>query len=44
MDFSLTDDQRAIAAAVREVCSRFPGEYWRDLETTGATRRNSSPR
>ena len=36
MDFSLTDDQRAIAAAVREVCSRFPGEYWRDLETTGA--------
>jgi acyl-CoA dehydrogenase len=36
MDFSLTDDQRAIAAAVREVCLRFPGEYWRDLETTGA--------
>ena len=36
MDFSLTDDQRAIAAAVREVCSGFPGEYWRGLETTGA--------
>ena len=36
MDFSLTDDQRAIAAGVREACARFPGEYWRDLEATGA--------
>jgi acyl-CoA dehydrogenase len=36
MDFSLTEDQRAIAGAVRDVCARFPGEYWRTLETTGA--------
>jgi acyl-CoA dehydrogenase len=36
MDFSLTDDQVAIRAAVREVCARFPGEYWRKLEETGA--------
>jgi acyl-CoA dehydrogenase len=36
MDFSLTDDQLAIQAAVREVCAQFPGEYWRKLEETGA--------
>jgi|ERR1017187_1712600 acyl-CoA dehydrogenase len=36
MDFSLTEDQLAIAGAVRDVCAQFPGEYWRTLETTGA--------
>jgi acyl-CoA dehydrogenase len=36
MDFTLSDDQLAIAAGVREVCAGFPGEYWRDLEATGA--------
>jgi acyl-CoA dehydrogenase len=36
MDFTLSDDQLAIAAGVREVCSGFPGEYWRGLEATGA--------
>jgi acyl-CoA dehydrogenase len=36
MDFSLTSDQQAIRSAVREVCARFPGEYWRRLETDGA--------
>lgn len=36
MDFSLTEDQSAIRAAIREVCARFPGEYWRGLEETGA--------
>jgi acyl-CoA dehydrogenase len=35
MDFSLTDDQRRIAEAVREVCARFPGSYWRGLEAAG---------
>jgi acyl-CoA dehydrogenase len=36
MDFSLTHDQLAIQAAVRDVCSQYPGEYWRRLEETGA--------
>jgi acyl-CoA dehydrogenase len=36
VDFSLTEDQVAISAAVREVCARFPGEYWRELEAAGA--------
>jgi acyl-CoA dehydrogenase len=36
MDFSLTNDQRTIAGAVREACAAFPGEYWRGLEAAGA--------
>src|SRR5262249_42280298 len=35
MDFSLTPDQLLIRGAVREVCARFPGQYWRDLEAQG---------
>ncbi|MBA2631465.1 MAG: acyl-CoA/acyl-ACP dehydrogenase, partial [Chloroflexi bacterium] len=35
MEFQLSDDQRAIQSAIRDVCARFPGEYWRDLEQTG---------
>ncbi len=34
MDFSLSDDQLTIRDAVRGVCARFPGEYWRELEKT----------
>ena len=36
MDFSLNDDQLVIRDAVREVCTQFPGEYWRHLESSGA--------
>ncbi len=30
---SLTDEQRALKAGVLEICKRYPGEYWRDLDT-----------
>ncbi len=29
---SLTDEQRALKAGVVEVCKRYPGEYWRELD------------
>jgi acyl-CoA dehydrogenase len=32
MDFSLPEELGEIRAAVRELCARFPGEYWRELE------------
>jgi acyl-CoA dehydrogenase len=32
MDFSEPQDARAIREAVRALCERFPGEYWRGLE------------
>ena len=32
MDFSLPDELGEIRAAVHELCSRYPGEYWRALE------------
>ena len=32
MDFSEPQDAPALRAAVRELCARFPGEYWRGLE------------
>ncbi|MBM3677540.1 MAG: acyl-CoA dehydrogenase [Actinobacteria bacterium] len=32
MEFSIPDDLNVIRAAVRELCERFPGEYWRELE------------
>jgi acyl-CoA dehydrogenase len=32
VDFSLPDELKEIRAAVRELCDRFPGEYWRGLE------------
>jgi len=35
MDFSLSPEQIAITAAVADVCSGFPGEYWQKLEATG---------
>ncbi|MCC6222868.1 MAG: acyl-CoA/acyl-ACP dehydrogenase [Thermoleophilia bacterium] len=35
MDFGLTEDQEAIRAAVKEVCARFPDEYWRAVDARG---------
>jgi acyl-CoA dehydrogenase len=32
VDFTVDDDIRSIRSAVRELCARFPGEYWRGLE------------
>ena len=32
MDFAVPADLGEIRAAVRELCARFPGEYWRALE------------
>src|SRR3954452_19330975 len=32
MDFTLPEELTDIRAAVRELCSGFPGEYWRGLE------------
>jgi acyl-CoA dehydrogenase len=29
---SLTDEQRALKAGVVEICKRYPGEYWRELD------------
>lgn len=36
MDFRLSDDQRTIADAIADVCSKFPDSYWQSLESTGA--------
>jgi acyl-CoA dehydrogenase len=33
VDFNLTDDQRAIAEAVKRICARFPDEYWSHKDT-----------
>ena len=32
MDFAAPAELTEIRSAVRELCSRFPGEYWRELE------------
>ena len=32
MDFAQPEELKEIRAAVRELCARFPGEYWRGLE------------
>src|SRR2546425_5064949 len=32
IELSLTDEQRALRAGVMEICKRYPGEYWRDLD------------
>ena len=29
---ALTDEQRALKAGVAEICKRYPGEYWRELD------------
>ena len=28
----LTDEQRQLRDSVNEICKRYPGEYWRDLD------------
>jgi acyl-CoA dehydrogenase len=33
VDFSLTDDQKAIAAAVKRICDNFTDEYWSHKDT-----------
>ena len=33
MDFSLTDDQQAIADAVKRICVKFTDEYWSHKDT-----------
>ena len=33
LPLALTDEQRALKAGVAEICKRYPGEYWRDLDT-----------
>ena len=30
---ALTEEQRALRAGVTEICRRYPGEYWRELDT-----------
>ena len=32
MPIALTDEQRALTAGVAEICKRYPGEYWRQLD------------
>jgi acyl-CoA dehydrogenase len=32
MTFVLTEEQRALRAAVLDLCKKYPGEYWRDLD------------
>ncbi|HYH31481.1 MAG TPA: acyl-CoA dehydrogenase family protein [Pseudonocardia sp.] len=35
MDFELTEDQRTLRAAVRELTARFPDEYWAERDEHG---------
>jgi len=36
LDFRATPEQEAIQAAVRDLCARYPDEYWRDLDRRSA--------
>lgn len=36
MDLRATPEQDAIRDAVRALCARYPGAYWRDLDSRGA--------
>jgi acyl-CoA dehydrogenase len=36
VNFALSDDQRAIRGAIRELCAQFPDAYWRDLDRDAA--------
>ena len=36
MDFNDAPEQQAIRDAVRGLCARYPGEYWRDLDRRSA--------
>jgi len=33
MSFALTDEQKALKAAVSDLCKQYPAQYWRDLDT-----------
>jgi acyl-CoA dehydrogenase len=33
VDFNLSDDQRAIADAVKKICAKFPDDYWSHKDT-----------
>ena len=33
INLKLTAEQRALKAGVTEICKRYPGEYWRDLDS-----------
>ena len=33
INLGLTDEQRALKSGVIEICKRYPGEYWRDLDS-----------
>jgi acyl-CoA dehydrogenase len=32
LHLSLTEEQRALRAGVAEICKKYPGEYWRELD------------
>src|SRR5260370_42173785 len=32
MSFALTDDQKALKAAVYDLCKQYSAEYWRELD------------
>ena len=32
IDLSLSDEQRALRDGVAQICKRYPGEYWRELD------------
>ena len=34
MDFTDDEEHRLIRAAIRDICARFPDEYWADLDAT----------
>jgi acyl-CoA dehydrogenase len=36
VDLAVSEDQRAIRSAVRELCAQFPDAYWRELDRDGA--------
>jgi len=42
ISLALTDDQRALKAGVIEICKRYPGEYWRELDAKREYPRSSS--
>ena len=42
MDFTEDPDHRAIREAVREVCARFPDEYWAERDESRACPREFS--
>ncbi|HKI98375.1 MAG TPA: acyl-CoA dehydrogenase family protein [bacterium] len=34
-DYGLNSDQKALVQSVRDLCARFPGTYWRELDEQG---------